>query len=114
MSRKRLARLFVRFYKKVEPVKVDLLVHNGDCFDWCGGCEIVATYGHTPGHISLYLTDEKTIITGDAAALEKNELVIANPHFTLDMDNAKKSLSKLLTYDAKMIICYHGGIVKKG
>lgn len=72
--------------------------------------EIVATPGHTPGHISLYLKNKKTLITGDAAALENSQLVIANPQFTLDIENAKKSISKILEYDAETYICYHGGI----
>ncbi len=81
--------------------------------NWCGGCEIVGTPGHTPGHISLYIKNKKTLITGDAAALENNQLVIENPQFTLDVENANKSISKILDYDADTYICYHGGVYKK-
>lgn len=49
----------------------------------------------------------------DAAALENNQLCIANPQFTLDIDNANKSISKILNYDAETYICYHGGIFKR-
>ncbi|MDF2632738.1 MAG: beta-lactamase domain protein [Caproiciproducens sp.] len=104
---------FCEILRNVEPAKVDLTVHDGDLFDWCGGCEIVATPGHTPGHISLYLKNKKTMITGDAAVLEDDRLVIANPQFTLDMESAEKSLSKILSYDADTFICYHGGIYKR-
>jgi glyoxylase-like metal-dependent hydrolase (beta-lactamase superfamily II) len=104
---------FCKILKSVRPVKVDLLVHDGEVMNWCGGCEIVATPGHTPGHISLYLNNKKTLITGDAAALENNQLVIANPQFTLDVENANKSISKILDYDAETYICYHGGIYKR-
>ena len=104
---------FCEILKSVKPVKVDLLVHDGDVMNWCGGCTIIGTPGHTPGHISLYLENKKTIITGDAAALENNLLVIANPQFTLDIENANKSISKLLEYDAERYICYHGGIFER-
>ena len=86
---------FCEILKSVKPAKVDILVHDGDVMNWCGGCEIVSTPGHTPGHISLYIKNKKTFITGDAVALENNQLVMANPQFTLDMENAHKSISQL-------------------
>lgn len=104
---------FCEMLRNVKPAKVDILVHDGDIMDWCGGCEIISTPGHTPGHISLYIKNKRTMITGDAAVLENNQLVIANPQFTLDLDRADKSLIKLMNYDVETFICYHGGILKK-
>ena len=46
-------------------------------------CQIVATPGHTSGHISLYFPNLDCVITGDAAVQENRELVIANPNFCL-------------------------------
>ena len=102
-------RAFCGLLRSVEPVEVDVPLQNGDYFDWGGGCKIIATPGHTPGHISLYLPELKTIIAGDAIALKDREPVIANPHFTLDSDSAASSISKLLNMDVSQIICYHGG-----
>ena len=62
-----------------------------------------------PGHISLYLHNDKTLISGDALTMENNNLAMANPQYTLDMATAKESIKKLLTYDIEQIICYHGG-----
>lgn len=112
-EQKAFGKAFCEILKSVKPVNVDILVNDGEVMDWCGGCEIVGTPGHTPGHISLYLKDKRIIITGDAAALENNQLVIANPQFTLDIENANKSISKILDYDAETYICYHGGIYKR-
>ena len=112
-EQKSFGKAFCEILKSVKPAKVDLLVHDGDVMDWCGGCEIVGTPGHTPGHISLYVRNKKTLITGDAVALENNQLVIANPQFTLDMENTNKSISKILGYDVDTYICYHGGVFKQ-
>lgn len=101
---------FLKILKKVETAEVDIEVQDGDFFSWCGGCTIIGTPGHTPGHISIYMNEEQILIAGDAATIEDGELVIANPQFTLDLDKAKESLQKLKTYGAKEIICYHGGI----
>lgn len=101
---------FCNILKNVRTVEVDLEVQDGDVFNWCGGCTIIGTPGHTPGHISIYVNQKKIMITGDAAALENGELVIANSQFTLDIKEAEASLHKIMTYGAKEIICYHGGI----
>ena len=79
----------------------DMILHNE--------CRVVATPGHTSGHISLYFPKLNSVITGDAAANENHELVIANPHFCLNMDNAKHSLRKIQNLQADTYYCYHGG-----
>ncbi len=103
---------FCNILKSVKPVPVDIKVKDGDFFDWCGGCLILGTPGHTNGHISLYLQQYNVLIAGDAATIENDDLVIANPQFTLDLDKAEESLSKIKTYGAEEIICYHGGYFK--
>ena len=96
---------FCESLRKIKPVPVDIKVKNGEYFDWGGGCEIV----YTPGHISLYLKESNSVITGDAAVIDDNKLIIANPQFTLDLDMAKESLKKLVSMDADNYYCYHGG-----
>lgn len=104
---------FCERLKKLEPVGVDLTVTDGDEFPWCGGCQIVATPGHTPGHIALLLKEKRTVITGDAAVCSKGRLIVANPRFALDRKEAERSLAKILNCGADTFICYHGGIYKR-
>lgn len=104
------AEKFHKLLRSVEPVNVDLLVKDQDILPWCGGTEVVATPGHMPGHISLYIKESRTLIAGDALVIEDDKLGIANPNYTLDMAEAKKSIKKLLRYDIDNIICYHGGV----
>lgn len=101
---------FCERLKQVEPVPVDKVISPGDRFDWGGGCEIIATPGHTPGHISIRAINNDFIITGDAAVPENDSLGIANPDFCLDMESAKNSLETLIAYRSRCYICYHGGI----
>ncbi|WP_341876650.1 MBL fold metallo-hydrolase [Defluviitalea saccharophila] len=100
---------FCNMLRQVEPVEVDVFLHDGEYMEWCGGCRVLATPGHTPGHISLLLERDSLIITGDAIALEDGKPVIANPQFTLDFEQATKSMEKLLALKAKTYYCYHGG-----
>ncbi|MGE8207026.1 MBL fold metallo-hydrolase [Heyndrickxia sp. NPDC080065] len=39
--------------KKIKNVPVDIVIKDGDSFDWAGGCKILLTPCHTPGHISI-------------------------------------------------------------
>src|SRR5690554_2119686 len=100
---------FCETLRKVKPVNVDIIVKDGDNLDWAGGCQVISTPGHTPGHISLFLTETNSIVTGDAAVVENGELVIANPQFALDLNMAQDSLEKIIAMNADNYYCYHGG-----
>lgn len=100
---------FCELLRKVEPVNIDVLLHHNDEL-LESGYHVIATPGHTPGHISLYSRDSSTIIAGDAIALENGYPVIANPQFTLDIERASESMNQLLRLGANTIICYHGGV----
>lgn len=95
--------------KKVEPVKVDVELTDGMEPGWCG-VKIVATPGHMPGHVSVYVPELQALITGDAMNAGSGTLQMANPAFTLDMDEAAHSIEKLIDFDLMQVICYHGGV----
>ncbi len=100
---------FCEMLRRVEPVQVDWLLYGDEVLNWCGGCQVILTPGHTPGHISLFMKEKNIIITGDAIALEDGVPVIANPQFTLDLEKARESMEKLLDIKADAYFCYHGG-----
>lgn len=104
---------FQKLLESIENTDVDICLKDKDFFSCCGGVEVIATPGHMPGHISIYVRDSKTLIAGDALVIENGELVIANPQYTLDIEEAKKSIKKLLNYNIDRVICYHGGIYTK-
>ena len=101
---------FCERLRQVRPVPVDIVLQEGDRFDWGGGCEIIRTPGHTPGHISLLLSEAQALITGDAAVADQGRLVLANPQFCLDTEEADQSLKLLKGMKCKRYICYHSGI----
>lgn len=99
---------FVQQLNKLKHVPVDQYVSDGDRL-LNGQCKVIATPGHTSGHISLYFPELNSVITGDAAVNEHDQLAIANPQFCLDMHNAKQSLLDLVNLRADIYYCYHGG-----
>lgn len=101
---------FCAMLRDIAPVPVDFRLREGDRLPFCKGCTVLETPGHTPGHISLYVPQEKTLIAGDAAVLENGGLVVANPQFSLNLQETEESLKKIKALDAERIICYHGGV----
>lgn len=94
------------------PIDVEF-VHAVRFRTRAGPMIVVETPGHSPGHISLYLADERLLIAGDA--LTANEgLDGPNPDFTPDMSQAVRSLNALTDFDVERTLCYHGGFVEEG
>lgn len=78
------------------------------------GLQIVATPGHTAGHISVYDPLGSALITGDALNNVGGTLSGPNPSFTKDMARALESARKLagLTYERAYF--GHGAAIEGG
>ena len=124
MTPERLARMFGDIsteerkeaeFNFLESLKsnVDKTVDDEEVLPYCGGITVIHTPGHTHGHICLYLSQYKTLISGDALNVVNGELVGPNAEYTPDMVMAKKSLEKLTRYDIETVICYHGGVYQE-
>lgn len=105
---KEFGKWFIQQLKNIKHISVDEKVHDGQMI-LNNECQIVATPGHTSGHISLYFPNLDCVITGDAAVQENRELVIANRIFVLDIEKAKQSLNRIKSFKAAEYYCYHGG-----
>ncbi|OHX28564.1 MBL fold metallo-hydrolase [Bacillus mycoides] len=99
---------FIQQLMNLKHVSIDEKVHDGDMI-LDNKCRVVATPGHTSGHISLYFPSLKSVITGDATVHENHELAIANTHFCLNVEKAEQSLRKVKNLKAEAYYCYHGG-----
>lgn len=104
---------FIEMIERVEPATVDLAVDGGDLLPWCGGCEVLATPGHTLGHVSLYVKSCDTLLAGDAAVLSSGVLALANPEFAEDIEKAQQSLHQICEHRARTVVCYHGGVLAR-
>jgi glyoxylase-like metal-dependent hydrolase (beta-lactamase superfamily II) len=97
--------------ERFQPTPVDQPLHDGDRLDLVGGTRVVATPGHTVGHICLYLERSGTLIAGDALTAAEGRLQGPNPNATPDLPTAAASVRKLAGLDVRAIVCYHGGVV---
>ena len=92
---------------------VDHTISDGQGLPFCGGISVIFTPGHTPDHISLYHQATKTLITGDALTADQGKLQYPNEKYTLNMEQAKQSISRFLDYEIDKAICFHGGVCRK-
>ncbi|PGO21711.1 hydrolase [Bacillus cereus] len=92
--------------------KVDDILVDGQELPYCGGIRILHTPGHTPGHISLYLKQSKTLVAGDSMYSVNGMLGGIHTQTTLDIKEARNSLKKYLNLEINSVVCYHGGLSK--
>lgn len=103
---------FVQAFSPETGANVNHVAADGDVLPFGGGLQVIHTPGHTPGHICLYHLVSKTLIAGDALVVENGELQGPNPHATPDMEEALRSLKRLMALPIETVVCYHGGIYK--
>lgn len=97
--------------RRYEPVPVDVELTEGERFRTdAGPLEVVFTPGHTPGHLSLYLPDDRLLITADA--MNSQDGLGPSPDFvTIDGDDMRASIRKLAELDVTRVHAHHGGPV---
>jgi glyoxylase-like metal-dependent hydrolase (beta-lactamase superfamily II) len=101
-----------QMFKNFTPVDVDTTLLDNQELPFCGGITVIHTPGHTPGHLCLYHKNSKTLIVGDAMNVMNGKLMGPRKEILEDGDYkiALDSLKKLLKFDVKNIITYHGGL----
>lgn len=60
------------------------------------GLEVIATPGHTPGHIAVFDSESGLLVAGDAVNTSDGAITGPNPDFTPDMATANASVAKLI------------------
>lgn len=75
-------------------VEADRLVEDGEAIE--GEFEVIATPGHTPGHLSFYFRPERALFAGDALAVIQDRVRFMARNVTPDRVEARKSMERLL------------------
>ena len=99
-----------RFFKNNNIPNIQT-VNNGDHLPFANNIKVISTFGHTPGHISLYLEKHKLLIAGDALTIQDGKLIKTSEQLNYDNTSYNQSLEKISNLTINTIICYHGGIL---
>jgi glyoxylase-like metal-dependent hydrolase (beta-lactamase superfamily II) len=96
-----------RFGPPPYGVKVDRVLQDGDVLPYAGGLRVIHAPGHTPGHIALHAPERRVLFAGDSLM---NTLGLRLPMAmsSHDMDEARRSVSKLTELDFDVALPGHG------
>lgn len=80
------------------------------------GLQVIATPGHTPGHICVLDPVGGLLVAGDALVGAADGGGVAGPDaaFTADMDMANESVRKLAGFEFETLVFGHGNPVETG
>jgi glyoxylase-like metal-dependent hydrolase (beta-lactamase superfamily II) len=78
------------------------------------GLRVIATPGHTPGHVSVFDPAGSLLILGDAMNNIADNLAGPNPEYTADMGQAHQSVKKLAKLKFERAVFGHGEPIAKG
>jgi glyoxylase-like metal-dependent hydrolase (beta-lactamase superfamily II) len=87
------------------PVAADRLVEDGDVL--LEDFDVIATPGHTGGHISYFYRPERTLFAGDALAVIDGRIRFMARPVTLDVTAARSSLVRCLALGPALVCPGH-------
>ncbi len=98
----------------ISSIMVNRDVRPANDGDELFGLRVVATPGHTPGHISLLDPELATLLTGDAL-FNQNDMLTGSPErFNADTDQANQSVRHLGTLAFERALFGHGEPLDRG
>jgi glyoxylase-like metal-dependent hydrolase (beta-lactamase superfamily II) len=96
---------------KARPAQVDEFLTDGQSLPALGGLRVVETFGHTPGHISLFAPSAGVLFVGDSLVSEKNGLRGSLGSNTWDQARANEAVRKQAALGARIVCPGHGPVV---
>ncbi|MFN8561835.1 MAG: MBL fold metallo-hydrolase [Anaerolineae bacterium] len=89
---------------------VDRTVSDGDVIEALGGLQVIATPGHSPGHVSFWQPERKILFVGDVImnAFGLSGMRLPFTVSTPDMAENIRSVRKIAELDAKIVCFGHG------
>jgi glyoxylase-like metal-dependent hydrolase (beta-lactamase superfamily II) len=91
----------------IKGITIDRTVKDGDVIDTLGGLQVIATPGHSPGHISFWQPDCKILIAGDVL-MHMFGLRLPFAIATPDMPENVRSIKKIARLNPEFICFGHG------
>jgi glyoxylase-like metal-dependent hydrolase (beta-lactamase superfamily II) len=92
----------------LQGTPVDRVVEDGETLaEVMGGLRVIATPGHTPGHISFWQPDRRILFCGDVIAASLG-MRLPSPTWTVDMDENRRSIKRLADLEPAIVCFGHG------
>jgi glyoxylase-like metal-dependent hydrolase (beta-lactamase superfamily II) len=96
----------------ITPVQASGILKPGDELPILGGLRVVATPGHTPGHLSFFAPAYGLLFAGDALMVLGGRPRFLDGPFTWDYTRGRESLRQLAELAPKIICAGHGRVLR--
>ncbi len=110
-ARAMLFKMLSRFFK-AKPAKIDEMLSEGQMLPALGGLQVVNTFGHTPGHISLFSPSAKVLFAGDSMRSSDDRLMPSPLANTWDEAKMRASIKIQAALGAEVVCVGHGATIK--
>jgi glyoxylase-like metal-dependent hydrolase (beta-lactamase superfamily II) len=102
---------FSTLFFKAAPCQVDDILSHDQQLDILSSLRVIETPGHTPGHLSFYLLEEKVLFCGDSLRSADDRLQVSTGANTWDEALAKHSAQAQAALGAEMVCAGHGPVI---
>jgi glyoxylase-like metal-dependent hydrolase (beta-lactamase superfamily II) len=89
------------------PIPVERRLRDGETLGLHGGIQVVATHGHTLGHVAYYLPREGVLLAGDCL-VNVDGLAGSMPQYTTDAEQAREAVRRVARLRPGTICFGHG------
>ena len=90
----------------------DEILAEGDTLPFLGGLQVIATPGHTPGHISFYAPQVKLLFAGDSVSTQTDKVLYNRMKiFNWDQEKMKASVHRQHKLHPEIVTSRHGPVV---
>jgi glyoxylase-like metal-dependent hydrolase (beta-lactamase superfamily II) len=105
-------RLMIGLMMKIEPLKTDVELEDGAELPVLGGLRVIASPGHTRGHVAYFSPRDRILFAGDAMLVSKGKLSWSDGPFTQDYAEGLRTVRKLEGLNPSVVCCGHGNPVR--
>ncbi len=98
---------------KPTPIQVDEILTDGQVLPVLGGLQVLATPGHSPGHLSYYAPSVRVLFCGDSMKSNDKGLRASRSRNNWDQTVADASVRNQSTLGAQIVCTGHGPVVKE-
>jgi glyoxylase-like metal-dependent hydrolase (beta-lactamase superfamily II) len=102
----------LEFFVKVAPSRVDETLADGQSLPVLGGLRVVATPGHTPGHLSFFAYEIGVLFCGDSMRCPEGQMRVSQGWNTWDEERALGSAKAQAALGARIVCAGHGPVVR--
>lgn len=90
------------------PTSADAVVQPGETLPIWGGLRVLATPGHTPGHVSYVAPAHGVLFAGDSLTVRGRTLTVAGGPVAWDYARAVQSAREQLELSPRLVLVGHG------